>query len=109
MELQGHLKTMALHFKKNNQTRSGIHAVAILLKHLVAKLHQVCCIHSLGACVLLNAAVRRREDMSEVEPWNQEEGDSRVRLHVFKCQLHHFLKVDLSKLPNFSGLPFPEL
>lgn len=59
--------------------------------------------------MLLNAALRRREDMSEVEPWNQEEGDSRVRLHVFKCRLHHFLNVDLNKLPNFSGLPFPEL
>ena len=47
--------------------------------------------------------------MSQIGPWNQEEGDSRVRLHVFKCRLHHFLNVDLSKLPNFSGLPFPEL
>lgn len=59
MELQVHLITMALHFEKNNQTRSGIHAVAILLKHLIAKLHQVCCIHSLSACVLLNAAVQK--------------------------------------------------
>ena len=47
--------------------------------------------------------------MSQIGPWNQEGGDSRVRLHVLKCRLHHFLNVDLSKLPNFSGLPFPEL
>lgn len=59
MELQVHLRTMALHFEKNNQTRSGIPAVAILLKHLVAILHQVCYIYSLSACVLLNAAVQK--------------------------------------------------
>lgn len=57
--------------------------------------------------MLLKAAVQK--EGGQIEAWNQEDGDSRVRLHVFKCQLHHFLNVDLSKLPNFSGLAFPEL